>query len=97
MNRKAAKILALSSEKTDKYEYFIGEGILPSNQRYIIEQAVFAYPLLRKTFEKETIKIKDQGVKQIKANEDNKEQPDNKQQDNNELFLSKEREISKNI
>ena len=33
IHRKAAKISALSSGKIDKYEYFTGEEILPSNQR----------------------------------------------------------------
>ena len=47
INREAAKISALSSGKTDKYEYLTGEEILPSNQRQIIEQAKFTYsPLL---------------------------------------------------
>ena len=36
--REAAKISALSSGKTDKYEYLTGEEVLPSNQQ-IIEQA----------------------------------------------------------
>ena len=31
INRKAAKISALSSGKTDKYEYLTDEEILPSN------------------------------------------------------------------
>ena len=31
INRKAAKISALSSVKIDKYEYVTGEDILPSN------------------------------------------------------------------
>ena len=39
INRKAAKISALSSGKIDKYEYFTGEEILPSNQQQIIQQA----------------------------------------------------------
>ena len=39
INREAAKISALSSGKTDKYEYLTGEEILPSNQQQIIEQA----------------------------------------------------------
>ena len=39
INREAAKISALSSEKIDKYEYLTSEEILPSNQRQIIEQA----------------------------------------------------------
>ena len=37
INRKAAKISALSSGKTDKYEYLTGEEILSLNQRQIIE------------------------------------------------------------
>ena len=36
INREAAKISALSSGKLDKYEYFTGEKILPSNQQQII-------------------------------------------------------------
>ena len=32
VNREAAKISALSSEKLHKYEYFTGEDILPPNQ-----------------------------------------------------------------
>ena len=31
INRKAAKLSALSSSKIDKYEYLTGEEILPSN------------------------------------------------------------------
>ena len=34
INREAAKTPALSSGKTDKYEYLTGEEILPSNQRH---------------------------------------------------------------
>ena len=60
INREAAKILALSSRKIDKYEYLTGEEILPSNQQRIIEQAKFTYSPLGKTFEKQTKTIKDQ-------------------------------------
>ena len=67
MNREAAKISALSSGKTDKYEYLTGEEILPSNQQQIIEQAKFTYSPLGKAFEKQTKRIKDQGEKQIEA------------------------------
>ena len=52
VNRKAAKISALSSGKIDKYEYLTGEKILPSNQQQIIEQAKFSYSPLGKAFEK---------------------------------------------
>ena len=53
INREAAKISALSSDKFDKYEYLTGENMLPSNQQQVIEQAKFKYPL-RKAFEKQT-------------------------------------------
>ena len=36
INREAAKILALSSGKIDKYEYLTGADMLPSNQQQII-------------------------------------------------------------
>ena len=63
INRKAAKILALSSGKTGKYEYLTGEEILPSNQQQIIEQAKFTYSPLVKAFEKQIKAIEDQGKK----------------------------------
>ena len=61
INKKAAKLAALSSKKTDKYEYLAGDDMLPSNQRQIIEQANFAYYPLGKAFEKhtKTIEMKD--------------------------------------
>ena len=37
INREAAKISALSSDKLDKYEYLTGEEILPSNRQQIIQ------------------------------------------------------------
>ena len=37
INRKAAKISALSSGKIFKYEYLTGKEILPSNQQQITE------------------------------------------------------------
>ena len=52
INRKAAKISALSSGKIDKYDYLAGEEILPLNQRQIIEQANFSYSYLGKAVEK---------------------------------------------
>ena len=45
--KRAAKISVLSSGKIDKYEYLTGEEILPSDQRRVIEQNKFTYPLLR--------------------------------------------------
>ena len=63
INREAAKISALSLGKIDKYEYLIGEEILPSTQQQIIEQAKFTYSPLGKAFEKQTKTIEDQGKK----------------------------------
>ena len=39
INREAAKISALSSNKFSKCEYLTGEEILPSNQKQIIEHS----------------------------------------------------------
>ena len=63
INREAAKISALSSNKIHKYEYLTGEDILTSNKQEIIEQARFTYSPLRKAFEKQIETIKDQGEK----------------------------------
>ena len=43
INREAAEISALSSGKTDKYEYLSCDELVPSNQMQIIEQAKFTY------------------------------------------------------
>ena len=67
INREAAKISALSSNKFNKYEYLTGEEILPSNQKQITEQAKFTYSPLGKAFEKQIKTIGDQGEKKIKA------------------------------
>ena len=64
INRQAAKISALSSNKIGKYEYLTGEEILPSNQKQITEQAKFIYSALGKEFEKKK--------KQLKIKEKNK-------------------------
>ena len=68
INREAAKISALSSGKIDKYEYFTGEEILPSNQQQIIEQVKFTYYPFGKSFEEQIKRIENQGKKQFKGN-----------------------------
>ena len=100
INREAAKMSALSSGKIAKYEYLTGEEILPLNQQQIIDQAKFTYSPLGKALEKQTKTIKDQGKKQIKVIQDNKELLVNINNDDdykNKLLLSREREICKNI
>ena len=97
INREAAKVSALSSGNIDKYEYLTGEEILPSNQQQIIEQAKFTYSPLGKAFEKQTKTIEDQGEKQIKAIQDNKQPLISDNDYKNKLLLSKEREIFKDI
>ena len=68
INRKVAKISALSPGKIHKYEYLTGEDILPSNQQQIIEQARFTYSPFGKTFEKQIETIEDQEEKKNKCN-----------------------------
>ena len=53
INREAAKILALSSGKTDKYEYLAGEAILHLDQRIVIKQAKITYSTLDKACKKQ--------------------------------------------
>ena len=47
INKEAPKI-ALLSGKIDKYEFLAGEKILSSDQRGMVEQAIFTYSLLGK-------------------------------------------------
>ena len=67
INRKAAKISALSSGKIHKYENLTGEEILPSNQQQIIKQTRFTYSPLGKAFKKQIKTIEDKGQKHIDA------------------------------
>ena len=97
INRDAAKISALSSGKLDKYEYLTGEEILPSNQQQIIQQAKFNYSPLGKAIEKQIKTIKDQGKKQVKAIQDNKQIVNKDDDYKDKLLLSREREIFKDI
>ena len=60
INREAAKISILSLVKIDKYEYFTGEEILPSDQSRIIEQARFTHSPVGKAFEKQIKTIEEQ-------------------------------------
>ena len=73
-SKEAAKILALSTGKNDKYEYLTGEEILPINHRAVIEEPKFTYSPLEKALEKETKTIEYQIKKQIKATEEHEKQ-----------------------
>ena len=53
INREPAKISALSALSNHKYEFLLGEEILPSDQSRVIEQAKFTYYCLGKKFEKQ--------------------------------------------
>ena len=66
IKREAAKILALSSGKIDKYEYFTGEEILSSNQIQIVEKAKFTHSPLGKPFKKQIKTIEEQGKHKLK-------------------------------
>ena len=63
IDRKAAKISALSSGKIHRYEYLTGQDILPYNQQQIIEQAKSTHSPLAKALEKQIKTIEDQGQK----------------------------------
>ena len=63
INREAAKISSLSSDKTHKYEYLTWKDIVPSSNQQIIEQARFTYSPLGKAFNKQIKTIEDQGKK----------------------------------
>ena len=97
INKEAAKISALSSGKIDKYEYLTGEEILPSNQQQIIQQAKSAYSPLGKALEKQIKTIEDQGKKQVKAIQDNKQIVNKDDDYKDKLLLSREREAFKDI
>ena len=66
------------------------------NQQQIIQQAKFNYSPLRKALEKQIKTIEDQGKKQVKAIQYNK-QIVNKDDYKDKLLLSKERKIFKDI
>ena len=67
VKREAIKISALSSWKIDEYEYYTGEQTLPFDQSRMTELVNFTYFPLRKTLEKQTKTIEDQGRKQVEA------------------------------
>ena len=53
ISRETAKLSALSSGKTDKYEFLTGNEVLPSDQSRIIELANFTYSPPGKAFGKQ--------------------------------------------
>ena len=66
INRAGVKVWALSSSKTDKYEFLTSEEILPSDQNIKIEQGKFTYNPLSKTFAKQIKTLEDQGKNKLK-------------------------------
>ena len=93
INREAAKISALSSGKSDIYEYLTTEEILLSDQSIIIEQAKFKYSPLNKAFVKQIKTIADQEEKQIKAVKDHGKQLFKSSTEKESLTLSEQKEI----
>ena len=61
INKEGAQISSLSSGEIGIYEYLTGQEILSSNQSRIIEQGMFTYSPVVKTFEKQMKTVKDQG------------------------------------
>ena len=72
LDRKAAKISALSSNNFDKYEYLTGEdlGLKPIT----VEQGKFEYSLLSKFLNKGLKEEKKEGLKMLKNTEGKNEQ-----------------------
>ena len=66
INRKVAKILALSSRKIDIYEYLTFKEVLPDDVRRLIKQAKSAFSSSEKALENKTKTIKNQDKKEIK-------------------------------
>ena len=67
INREAAIISTLLSDRFYKYEYLTGEEILSSDQSRIIEQTKITYYPLGKAFGKQIKTIEDQGTIQVEA------------------------------
>ena len=67
MNRQAAKVSPISSDKIHKHEYLLGDKILPFDHSRIIQQAKFTYSTLGKAFEKQINTIEDQGRKEVES------------------------------
>ena len=89
INREAAKISALSSGETRKYQYLPDEDILPSDQQQIREQAKFTYSPLGKAFEKQIKTIEDQGQEQVDALENLKPKEETRPIENNLIINEK--------
>ena len=96
INIETAKISALSSGKTDKYELLADEEILPPNQRRLIEKAKFASGPLGKAFEKQTKTIEEQRKKQFEALEFLDPENNQKLKSIEELFLNEMRNVEIN-
>ena len=96
INREAAKISPLLSNKFDKNEYLTCEEILPSNQKQMIEQAKFTYSPLGKAFEEQIKTIEEQREKHIKPIQNQGQVKTTKKysyDDEDSPLISKEKEI----
>ena len=98
LDRKVAKISALSSNNLDKYEYLTGEelGLKPST----IEQTKFEYSPLGKIFTKGLEKEEDKNerlLKRLKNIEDKNEKQLKAIEDKNEKQLDKNLKSFKSI
>ena len=95
LDRKAAKISALSSNNLDKYEYLTGEdlGLKPST----VEQAKFEYSPLDKVFTKGLNKDEDkkEGLLKRLKNIENAQKKLNISDDNREYFTPRSQVDSK--
>ena len=96
INRKAAKVSALSSGKSNKYEYLTGEEILSSNQGQTLEQPkllILCQEKLSKTNKsiltsrkKQTDDLKDLKVKQLEKSIEDKSEDEKTQSASTEIL-----------
>ena len=85
LDRKAAKISALSSKNLEKYEHLTGEDF--SIKRSTDEQAKFEYSLLGKIFNKELDKDDSkEGLFKRPKNSENAQKKSDNSGDNSEYF-----------
>ena len=93
INREEAKYQHYHLEKLTNMNFYIGEEILPLDQRRVIEQAKFSHSPLGKAFEKQTKMIEDQGEKQIEALEEYGKQLIKSSGEKDSLEILKQKEI----
>ena len=96
INREAAKMSALSSGKTNRYEYLTGDKMLPYHQKQITEQVKLIYSPLGKNFKKQKKSIEDKKKQTSRSNSKSRKCQNNQKyihNDKDNPLVSKQKEI----